>query len=79
MELEQIPDHPDIRMMEMYGTLNPEEADFTPTCPICNQECETLYADRSGEVIGCDMCIEHFDAYDYLWEKVEDERQENEE
>lgn len=67
-----IPDHPDIRKMERDGTLS-EADDFTPYCPICGEECETLYADRTGDVIGCDMCVEHFDAYDYLWEKMHEE------
>ncbi len=29
-----IPDHPDIRKMELFGTLDPDE-DESPVCPIC--------------------------------------------
>ena len=30
----EIPDHPDIRKMELYGTLNPEEEVREPECPV---------------------------------------------
>ena len=63
---EDIPDHPDIRMMERYGTLHPEEDDFVPFCPICGKECDTVYTDKDGEVLGCDNCVSHHDAFDFL-------------
>lgn len=61
-----IPDHPDIRMMEQYGTLHPEEDDYVPYCPICGKECDTVYTDKDGEVFGCDNCVSHHDAFDFL-------------
>lgn len=64
-----IPDHPDIRMMERYGTLHPEEEEFVPYCPVCGKECETVYTDNDGDVIGCDCCVNGHDAFDYLWER----------
>lgn len=34
-----------------------------PICPVCWQECETIYRFRdTGDVIGCDECIEAVDA-----------------
>ena len=76
--LPDIPDHPDIRKMEAYGTLNPED-DFIPHCPVCGEECETLYQDCNREIVGCDNCVEHFDAYDYLVEQMEEEGADDEE
>ena len=37
-----------------------------PHCPVCGQECETLYRDRYGEVIGCNDCIDAVDAWEVL-------------
>lgn len=53
-----IPDHPDIRKMEMYGTLHPEEdEDEYPVCPLCGEECDTMYTTACGDVLGCDCCV----------------------
>lgn len=42
----------------------------TPICPVCGEECDTLYIDRFGEYIGCNVCIEEKDA----WELMEEQR-----
>lgn len=52
-----IPDSPDIRKMERFGTLHPEETDDYPICPVCGKACETMYTDKHGEVLGCDNCV----------------------
>lgn len=42
--------------------LDPQEKSM-PICPVCWQECETIYRFRdTGDVIGCDECIEAVDA-----------------
>lgn len=47
-----------------------------PVCPVCGQECETIYKDASnGEVIGCDQCILAVDAYQ--WQEEENENAES--
>lgn len=38
---------------------------FEPHCPCCGDECETLYRDYLGRVIGCENCVEALDAYEY--------------
>lgn len=35
-----------------------------PICPVCGEECETIYKARHGSVVGCDVCIETQDAWD---------------
>ena len=35
-----------------------------PRCPICGGECETVYRDRSGFAVGCDVCIHKVDAWE---------------
>ncbi len=56
-------DHPVIRNMERTGYSDGKEPQF-PICPECGEECETIYLDRSGNCVGCDMCIEAM----YAWE-----------
>lgn len=48
-----IPDHPDIRRMEREGY--PDEPPVV--CPVCGKECETLFKDWNGDIVGCDNCI----------------------
>ena len=43
----------------------------SPICPVCGEECETLYL-QDGNVIGCDSCIETKDAWEY-WDEYEDQ------
>lgn len=33
----------------------PEKPDY-PCCPICGQECETIYK-IDNEIVGCDQCM----------------------
>ena len=35
-----------------------------PHCPVCGQECEILYKNSYGEVIGCNECIDAVDAWE---------------
>ena len=37
-----------------------------PHCPVCGQECEIVYRNRYGEIIGCDDCIDAVDAWEVL-------------
>lgn len=41
-----------------------KEPEF-PICPVCGAEADTYYRDiNSGEIVGCDECIESVDAWD---------------
>lgn len=62
-----IPDAPDIRMTE--GTGYPTPVSW-PHCPICDEECETIYINSDGEAVGCEACIETRDAWKYLNENT---------
>lgn len=66
-----IPDHPDIRKMELYGTLHPEETEIDPVCPVCQEECETIYLDANGDCCGCNLCVKKIDALDYMLKNQE--------
>lgn len=35
-----------------------------PYCPVCERECETIYIDRNGEIVGCDCCVTRRDAWE---------------
>lgn len=43
--------------------LEPRE-EAMPRCPWCGEECEHLYRDRAGTILGCENCIEDLNAYD---------------
>ena len=45
--------------------LEPPEPALPPCCPWCGMECETLYRDRTGEIFGCDNCVEQLDPWEY--------------
>jgi ribosomal protein L37AE/L43A len=44
--------------------LDPPEHE-NPKCPVCGEECETLYRDDL-EIVGCEHCIKEIDAYEYM-------------
>lgn len=58
--------------MKYRGVFKPhkgkgEEYDV-PTCPVCGEECDTLYS-QGGIVLGCDVCVEEVNA----WQAMTDE------
>ena len=59
----QIPDDPIIQRMERtgYGWDEPERR---PRCPCCGQECEIVYKDHYGDILGCDFCLTGYDAWE---------------
>ena len=63
--MKNIPDDPIIRCIEATGYppwLQDEEK--VPRCPICGDECDTVYKDKTGDIVGCDQCLRPCDAYD---------------
>ena len=58
-----VPDHPIIRNMERTGYPDGKEPP-QPHCPVCGEECETIYLDRYGAYVGCDVCVETKDAWE---------------
>ncbi len=61
--MELMRDHPVIENMERTGYPDGKEPTY-PHCPVCGEECETIYADRFGEVFGCDVCTTITDAWE---------------
>ena len=66
--MEQIPDAPWIRQAELYGVPDDDPVE----CPICGNDCDTIYLDKSGVVCGCENCMTKQDAWD--WREEEKER-----
>lgn len=57
---EDLPDDPIVRRIERFGTAfqeDEEEEEEIPICPICREECDTMYVGMAGEVLGCDCCV----------------------
>lgn len=46
--------------------LDPPVQRDNPICPVCGEECETVYTDINAEVCGCNNCITGYDAWDYF-------------
>ena len=69
-----IPDYPVISNMERTGTPDGRKPTY-PSCPFCGKECETMYKNRHGAYIGCDVCVETKDAWevDLCFPESEDE------
>lgn len=44
-------------------------------CPICGEDCELVYLDRGGAVLGCDCCVTDRDAYAWALDRYEEELQ----
>ena len=59
------PDHPVIRNMESTGYPDGKEPK-TPICPVCGEECETIYQSYVGLILGCDNCIKPVNACERL-------------
>ena len=65
-----IPDAPWIREAERDGYPSPEPV----YCPVCGEECETIYADMNGTVFACDRCLLEQDAGEWAEEEKERSR-----
>lgn len=44
--------------------MEPPVEKYHPTCPCCSEECDVLYRDRMGAIVGCNSCIDALDAWD---------------
>lgn len=54
--------------------LDPPEPLEPIECPICQDECSEFFFDVNGYIVGCDSCITSRDAYEYLAEREELEK-----
>lgn len=56
-------DAPDIRAAERTGYPNGQELS-NPICPVCGDECDSVYLDHTGQVVGCTSCLKLEDAWE---------------
>lgn len=56
-------DAPDIRRAEETGY--PTDPKW-PRCQVCGEECEKIYKDAWGNILGCENCVEELDAWEVL-------------
>ena len=66
------PDHPVIRNCERTGWPDGKEPEVA-RCPVCGDECSTIYKDHLGHVVGCGGCVMEVPAWtvDECYEKGE--------
>ena len=55
--------------MTDYRIEPPVSDDYVPYCPVCREECDTVYVDMYDDIVGCDQCMNMEDAYEYLYEE----------
>ncbi len=55
--------------MTDYRLEPPDWDDYIPYCPVCGEECDTVYVDMYDDIVGCDRCMNMEDAYEYLYEE----------
>lgn len=58
-------EHPDITSAGRTGYPCRKKEEY-PICPICGEICDTVFCDRTGELIGCDECVSEKDAWEEL-------------
>ncbi len=58
-----LPDHPIIQAMERTGFPDGNESPY-PRCPICGEECDTIFKAQNQNAVGCDNCINRIDAWE---------------
>lgn len=46
--------------------------ELAPRCPVCGEECKTIYLNDAGEAVGCDECIEAVNAYEWADKREEE-------
>ena len=60
--METIRDHPVITALERTGYPDGKEPEY-PHCPVCGEECDTVYKNKDYEILGCDVCLRAVDAW----------------
>lgn len=58
----EIPEHPAIENTLRTGY--PDGTPEYPRCPICGSECEDIYYDSDGDIVGCEKCIRRKNAWE---------------
>ena len=61
-----LPDDPIIRSFEQTGYAPGVQDETPPECPVCGEECDTVYRDIWNNICGCEHCIKSYDAWDVL-------------
>lgn len=59
--------------MTTYGHQDnpfPQDEPDCPICPVCGEECETLYR-KGNEILGCENCIVEVNAWEWQEEQEE--------
>lgn len=69
----EVADAPWIREAETYGLPEAEEIQYS--CPVCGEEePEDFVFGNDGEIVGCNCCCHFRDAYEYMAQKLADEK-----
>ncbi len=54
--MSELRDHPVIENLCRTGYPDGKEPRY-PVCPHCNADAEQFYRNRTGEIVGCEICL----------------------
>ena len=63
-----VPDHPVVANLLRTGYPD-GRAPREYCCPVCGAECQTIYTDSTRAAVGCDVCLDAMEAWDYFDEE----------
>lgn len=62
--MHSLPDDPIIHNLEVTGYPDGKEPP-TPICPVCEEDCNYIFKDFHGEIVGCENCIDQIPASEF--------------
>lgn len=54
----------DPRILRTMATGYPDGEPEYPHCPLCGEECGSIYKDGNGDILGCEQCVSVKNAWD---------------
>ncbi len=52
----------------VYDYPEPSEKEVIPVCPVCGEECDTIYKNKWGDIVGCEECVQTHEALEIMEE-----------
>lgn len=66
--MSELRDHPVIENLCRTGCPDGREPEY-PVCPHCGADAGTFYKNRTGEIVGCEICLHTVQYYEIEMER----------
>ena len=63
-----------MEQIENPMVLSDPEPERYPECPLCDEECETLFISDENEVLGCEHCVNTKDSWEWMADQEQAEK-----